>query len=143
MASRNIKDCTSFMQHIWSVGLEVWKQQYPHLPVPFLTCTHRTNETQGKLYAQGRTASQLKAAGLSEYTPTKGLIVTWAKPGQSKHNKLPSEAFDIAFKNKEGKLDWSTDLFAKFAAIVKPMGGVEWGGDWKKKDSPHFEQKKE
>lgn len=128
MASRNIKDCTSYLQHVWSVAEKEWALQYPHLPQPFLTCTYRPNEEQAKLYAQGRS--------------TPGPIVTWAAPGESRHNKKPSTAFDIAFKTKENKLDWSPDLFKKFAAIVKPMGNIEWGGDWpmKKMDRPHFQE---
>jgi hypothetical protein len=45
---------------------------------------------------------------------------------------------DIAFKNSQGKLDWSEDLFKKFADIIKKHG-VKWGGDWRRKDTPHYE----
>ena len=126
MASRDIQKCTSFLQQIWAVGLNVWKQQYPERPQPFLTCTHRSNEEQDRLYAKGRTAP--------------GPKVTNAKAGQSKHNFTPSTAFDIAFKTKDGGLDWSPYLFEDFAKIVEPMG-VMWGGRWGSfVDRPHFEQ---
>ena len=51
-------------------------------------------------------------------------------------------AFDIAFKNENGALDWSPALFEKFALIIKQNfnGLIKWGGDWKSfKDRPHFE----
>lgn len=120
------------MQQVWEIAWREWELQYPDRPKPFLTCTHRSNEEQARLYAQGRTAP--------------GPEVTKAKPGQSKHNSLPSEAFDIAFKNSDGGLDWSEYLFKDFAEIVKPLG-VKWGGDfgWKPGegwDKPHFEQMK-
>ncbi len=59
----------------------------------FLTCTHRSNEEQAELYAQGRTKS--------------GKILTRCKPGKSRHNSLPAMAFDIAI-SVGGKLDWNT-----------------------------------
>jgi peptidoglycan L-alanyl-D-glutamate endopeptidase CwlK len=115
------------MQHIWEVAKREWALQYPDEPQPFLTCTHRSDEEQAKLYAKGRTKP--------------GPKVTNAAPGQSEHNKLPSPAFDIAFKNADGGLDWSNYLFEQFATIVKPMG-VDWGGDFRSIiDRPHFQQK--
>jgi len=125
MASREIKDCTLELQRTWSMASAEFKYKYPALPQPFITCTHRSEEEQLELYAQGRTKS--------------GKIVTQIAMG-GKHNRLPAMAFDIAFK-KDGKLDWSAHLFQKFADIVKRVSDdVEWGGDWKKfKDLPHFQ----
>lgn len=125
MPSRNITDCVPQLQSAWKYAIGEWDRLYPALPKPILTCTYRSNEEQTKLYNQGRT--------------TPGKIVTQAKAGQSKHNSNPSKAFDIAFK-KDGVVDWSVDLFKKFAAIIKPKG-IKWGGDWKKGfiDYPHFE----
>jgi len=123
MASRKVEDLCTPLKNAWENALSTWKIRHPQLPEPFLTCTFRSNEEQAKLYAQGRT--------------TPGAKVTNAKPGQSKHNVFPSNAFDIAFIIA-GKLDWNPDLFKKFSDIVKPMG-VKWGGDWRMKDLPHFE----
>jgi peptidoglycan LD-endopeptidase CwlK len=127
MPSRNIKDCELELQRAWSLASMEFMRQHPDLPQPFLTCTYRTEAEQLELYAQGRTK--------------KGKIVTYIKSG-GKHNQLPAKAFDIAFK-KEGKLDWSSHLFQKFATIIKQVSDeVEWGGDWKKfKDLPHFQVK--
>lgn len=125
MASREIKDCTLELQRAWSLASAEFISKYPELPVPFITCTYRTEQEQLELYAQGRTK--------------KGKIVTYIASG-GKHNILPAQAFDIAFK-KDGKLDWSAHLFKKFADIVKRVSDdVEWGGDWKRfKDLPHFQ----
>jgi peptidoglycan L-alanyl-D-glutamate endopeptidase CwlK len=79
-----------------------------------------------ELYAKGRTAP--------------GKIVTYIQQN-GKHNSKPAKALDIAFKKKDGTLDWSPALFKKFAAIVALQHPeVEWGGNWKRfKDMPHFQ----
>lgn len=125
MPSRNIQDCDIRLQQAWKQSLALYVSRYPDLPVPFITCTYRSEEEQLELYAQGRTKS--------------GKIVTYIASG-GKHNVLPAQAFDVAFK-KNGKLDWSSHLFKKFSDIVKEVSDeVEWGGDWKRfKDMPHFE----
>ena len=127
MASRNIEELDDRLKHAWLFAKHKWADLYPCWPQPFITCTHRTNQEQHILYQQGRTAP--------------GKIVTWAKPGTSAHNRLPSMAFDIAFITVDKKLDWSPHLFQKFYELIKPLG-LEWGGSWKtKKDAPHFEIK--
>lgn len=122
---RDIKFCHPILQDVWKEACERYKQIYPNAPQPFLTCTFRSNEEQSKLYARGRTKP--------------GKIVTNIQRN-GKHNRMPAEAFDVAFK-KDGRLDWSGVLFRNFAAIVKQIDSrVEWGGDWKSfKDLPHFE----
>lgn len=125
MASRNISDCNHRLQLAWAKASADFQATHPATTV-FLTCTYRSNEEQAALYALGRTIA--------------GKKVTNAKAGQSKHNTLPSNAFDIAFLTN-GKMDWSPELFKDFAEIVKPLG-VDWGGDFKTfKDLPHFETK--
>jgi peptidoglycan L-alanyl-D-glutamate endopeptidase CwlK len=65
-----------------------------------LTCTHRDDDEQNRLYAQGRTAP--------------GRIVTNAKAGQSAHNrktpqgKPASKAYDVALI-VNGKALWADD----------------------------------
>lgn len=125
MASKDKKDLTRNARIAWERSLNDWREVYPTLPTPFLTATHRSNEEQNRLYAQGRTAP--------------GKRVTNARAGQSNHNKYPSPAFDIAFRKKDGSIDWSDHLFKKFAVLAK-ANGLSWGGDWKSiKDNPHFE----
>ena len=129
MESRKIEDLDIELADAFTKTLAKWRELYPTLPVPFLTCTHRPNADQTKLYASGRTA--------------KGKIVTHAKAGQSPHNFLPSMAFDIGFKTAKGGLDWSEHLFEKFAFLVEKVNiQVVWGGNWQTfKDLPHFELK--
>lgn len=124
MATRDIKDAVKPLQDAYAYAKAEYQRLYPNDPQPFLTCVHRPNSEQDALYAQGRT--------------TKGKIVTNAKGGQSKHNKLPSEAFDIGFITLQKTLSWDSKYFKHFADIIKTKG-IKWGGDWKFKDAPHFE----
>lgn len=90
----------------------------------------RTIGEQDELYAQGRTKN--------------GKIVTNARGGDSWHNW--SLAFDFVLlydKDKNGSLeaaDWSENKY--WMQVVKGFKakGFEWGGDWKFKDSPHFQK---
>lgn len=123
MASRDPKDLTPALQVLWAAMQAKCKAE--GLDV-FLTCTYRTNYEQEKLYAQGRTAP--------------GHIVTFAKAGQSKHNKRPAEAFDIAIL-EHGKLNWNprSEAWGKVGKIGVELG-LDWAYNWKKfKECPHFE----
>lgn len=90
MASRDPKDLTPDLQAKWAkfeaamiaLGYE-----------PILTCTNRSNEEQASLYAIGRTVN------------IGHRVITDKKPGQSRHNSLPAQAFDIAILI-HGKLIW-------------------------------------
>ena len=128
MASRNIQDLHPVLAASFNQVLAKWLETYPALPVPFLSCTHRPDAEQDALYAIGRTV--------------KGKKVTNARAGESPHNYKPALAYDIAFKDSKGQLDWSTDLFFKYAVLLSAITNkVDWGGYWKFKDSPHFELK--
>jgi peptidoglycan L-alanyl-D-glutamate endopeptidase CwlK len=126
MASRDIQLCVPMLQQAWAYASREYITRYPLSPRPFITCTHRSNEEQAELYAKGRT--------------TKGPVVTQIRAG-GKHNQMPAQAFDIAFKKSDGTLDWSNTNFRVFAAILKAkFPQVKWGGDWSRfKDAPHFE----
>lgn len=135
MASRKIEDLESVLQTAWTKSFSEWEETYPTLPKPFLTATYRSDEEQEILYMMNKNGRDDDGDGKIDEADE------WrsnAKAGQSKHNIFPSQALDIAFKNSQGKLDWSEDLFKKFAVIIKKHG-VKWGGDWKRKDTPHFE----
>lgn len=141
MASRDIKDCVPALQIAWDAAHRKWKEKYPNRAEPFLTTTYRSNEEQTALYMNDKNGKDDDGDGkIDERDEWR----TNAKAGQSKHNKQPSEAFDIAFRLPDKTLDWSEGLFKDFAEIIKPMG-VHWGGDWvalgkaKNNDSPHFE----
>lgn len=107
--------------------------------------TLRTFAEQDALYAQGRTKlfdSNGKRLG----------IVTKAKSGQSFHNYgLALDIVLIKDTNNDGKFDtasWEENVdfdkdgksdWVEVAEIFK-RNGWEWGGNWKFKDSPHFEK---
>lgn len=103
----------------------------------------RTEQEQGRLYAQGRTEP--------------GGVVTNAKPGESLHNIGPlsgrSESLAVDLL-PVSPVDWEDrERFAMLAGIMFCSAreeGVEirWGGDWdgdtetrdeRFRDSPHFE----
>lgn len=89
-----------------------------------VTSTYRCNESQARLYAQGRTAP--------------GKIVTNAKPGQSWHNHRC--AIDVV-PLINGKPNWNTKdpVWAKLGELGK-QAGLEWAGDWKRfKEMAHFQ----
>ena len=95
--------------------------------VPFITECYRSPERQDELYKQGRSKP--------------GPIVTYKRGGESKHNRLPCPALDVAFLLPDGSVSWSGLLLSKFARLVKAADArVHWGGDWSGfKDRPHFE----
>ncbi len=134
--SRKIEDLHLSLKQAWVKASTEFADLYPTLPVPFLTCTYRSNEDQEILFMMNKNGKDDDGDGRIDEADE------WrsnAKAGQSKHNQMPSMAFDVAFKNSQGKLDWSEDLFKKFADIIKKHG-VKWGGNWLgKKDTPHFE----
>lgn len=86
-------------------------------------CGTRSNEAQQEAYENG-----------------KSLL----KPGKSKHNKIPSEAVDIA----PYPIKWDNiRAFEKLGKHVKECADslnitIKWGGDWSMlKDYVHFELK--
>lgn len=86
--------------------------------------TFRSRERQAELYAKGRTAP--------------GAIVTKAAPGQSNHNY--GVAFDVVPGALLSKPNWAPEdpAWASLGEIGKKYG-LEWGGDWKFVDKPHFQ----
>lgn len=129
MSSRKAEDLHPKLQEVWEAVIIEWAKLYPNDPIPFLTCTHRDNEEQSELYAQGRTTGKL------------GKIVTNAKAGQSPHNFKPALAFDVAFKKKDNSLDWDNKLFTRLNQLIQkhfPLT-IKWGGTFSFKDLPHWE----
>ena len=97
------------------------------LGLPIVTEGHRSAAAQDELYTRGRSAP--------------GPIVTYKRGGESKHNRWPSRALDVAFLLSDGSVSWSGLLLSKFARLMKAADArVRWGGDWLRfKDRPHFE----
>lgn len=88
-----------------------------------ITCGTRTVEEQKKLVAKGASKTMN-----SRHIP--------GKDGYAK-------AVDIAMV-LNGKLKWDWPLYATMAkamkaAAAKELVPLEWGGDWKFKDGPHFQ----
>ncbi|GAA4054097.1 hypothetical protein GCM10022409_46430 [Hymenobacter glaciei] len=94
---------------------------------PFITECYRSPERQDELYERGRSKP--------------GPVVTYKRGGESKHNRLPAPALDVAFLLADGEVSWSGLLLSKFARLMKAADArVHWGGDWPGfKDRPHFE----
>lgn len=92
-------------------------------------CTYRSDATQARLYAQGRTAP--------------GHIVTNARPGDSFHNYRL--AYDIVPRKANGAVDWdnaSTAAKKRWARIgaLGEAAGMTWGGRFVSiTDLPHFQ----
>ncbi|GAB3753928.1 M15 family metallopeptidase [Spirosoma pomorum] len=137
MASRSIDDLHPKLAYAYGKAEAQYVAKYPDAPTPSITCTHRTNKEQQKLYDQVRDGIDNDKDGKIDEADEK---VTNAKPGDSPHNYLPACAFDVAFIDKAGKADWSTLHFQRFAALVLANAGVTWGGNFTSfKDMPHFE----
>lgn len=126
MATRNIKDCDIRLQKVWEQASAIWLVRHPDL-TPFITCAYRSGKEQDALYAQGRTK--------------RGRIVTNARAGQSAHNCKPAAAFDMAFKNPDGSVNWDADHYKEFAEIVTEIDPtIVAGAFWRSfKDLPHYE----
>lgn len=103
----------AFLQEAAAAGLD------PRVQEAF-----RSKDRQDQLYAQGRTAP--------------GAVVTKARGGQSNHNY--GVAFDVVPGALLGAKNWDPEnpAWAKLGEIGKKHG-LEWGGDWKFTDRPHFQ----
>ena len=84
----------------------------------FVTEYHRSQARQNYLYEQGRTRP--------------GKIVTWTKNS----NHTSGYAWDIAVNPPNALYD--ANIIARAGQVAKELG-IEWGGDWKEKDTPHFQ----
>jgi hypothetical protein len=128
--SETIENLEPYLKETYVRAVEAWVERHPYLPRPFIACTHRSNSYQASLYEQGRIKP--------------GAIITDAAAGLSPHNCLPSQAFDIAFKNIHNKVEWSEDLFKKFAELVSEVDTqamIVWGGSFVNiRDLGHFEK---
>lgn len=128
MASRKIEDLTPYLQQVF-IQFKGWYELTFKGREVFLTCTHRSVEEQQEHYAKGRTKP--------------GKIITYCDgvKKKSKHNSLPSKAFDFAIK-KDGKVTWDEKYYASAWAFFRKKGlNVRWGGDFSKlKDLPHVEE---
>lgn len=104
-----------FLDEAYSAGLD-----------PRIQETFRSRDRQDKLYAQGRTAP--------------GAIVTKARGGQSNHNY--GVAFDVVPGALLSQKNWAPeDARWQQLGAIAAKHGLEWGGNWKFVDKPHFQMK--
>lgn len=139
MASRDKKDLHNILVSAYEKACEAYKKEHPSLPQPFLTCTFRSDAEQEALFNQPSDGKDNNQNGIIDEKSEK---VTQARAGQSPHNYKPAPAFDIAFITVKQTLSWDIVNFKLFADIIKEIEPLlEWGGDWKFKDAPHFQLK--
>lgn len=116
--------------------VKVMNEAIKNSPIDFIiTDGIRSTEEQRKLYNQGRT--------------TPGKIVTNADGVNNKSNhQVKSDGYGYAvdlypFYNGSAQLNDAKSLKIisdHIKSIAKELGvNVQWGGDWKFKDYPHFE----
>ena len=103
--------CIAFQSNCRREGIDI-----------LITSTFRDNESQARLYAQGRTIP--------------GKIVTNANAGKSFHNYRV--AFDFV-PLVNGKAIWDDEELWVKCGELGQKAGLEWGGSWKFKDMPHMQ----
>lgn len=120
-----MKDVTLLHPELQKIITQFLKEAEKQGFIVKVTDTLRTKKEQNELYAQGRT--------------NPGNIVTWVKYPYSNHNW--GMAFDICRNDGKGAYNDSDNWFFKVGQIGKSFG-LEWGGDWKPQDKPHFQLNK-
>lgn len=155
-STRNITDAVPALQAAWHWLDGEWPKRFPNAPKLILVEVFRPGNVQRAYYAQGREKLAIvnklrQGAGLSPISETENRRkITNAKPGQSRHERTPSEAFDIGFvKNKA--MVWDAVNYERAAAIIRERHpDIVWGGDWDSDgssaderfvDRPHFQVK--
>lgn len=141
MASRRLTDLVPEAYERAEAAAVAWERA--GLTV-LVTCTYRTPEEQGALYAQGRLPlgavnAAREAVGLSAIGENENRHkITNAAPGMSWHNW--QRAFDVV-PLVAGKCVWNAS-----ASIWQDVGrigegcGLEWAARWKRfKEFPHFQ----
>lgn len=143
--NRNIKDAHLRLKLVWAWVQEEWPKRYPSDLTPFLTEVYRSPEFQRAYYAQGREKvaivnSLRRAVGLAPISEVENRsIVTKSKPGQSKHQRTPSEAIDIWFAKGKTLVD-DIRLWKQLVDLIHEFDpGIKWGGNFPAVDKPHFE----
>ena len=114
-ANRDIKSLQPLAQQAAQLFLDTCKARGIDI---FVTEYHRSQERQNYLYEQGRSRP--------------GNIVTWTRSS----NHTSGYAWDIAVNPPHDLYD--SKIIAKAGQVAKELG-IEWGGDWKEKDTPHFQ----
>lgn len=112
---RDIKELAPLAQEACTLFLAECKKQGINV---FITETYRSQERQNYLYEQGRSRP--------------GQVVTWTKNS----NHTGRMAWDIACSPPNNLYD--ANVLKKAGQVAKTLG-IEWGGNWKPLDTPHFQ----
>ena len=126
--SRDITKAADLLQEFWPKLKAAYEEFHPGCEL-FITHVDRTPVEQLHLFLQGRLpADEMRKLGL----PVTEKVVTW-KDGfvkRSKHNAVPSLAFDVAVR-EGGVVSWDPALVLKIGAFVPSLGyegRIKWGG---------------
>lgn len=149
-ASNSIDLLVPSLVSVYSEAKANYKHDHPGGLSPRLGETYRPNNVQAAYYAQGRKPlSEVNALRkVAELAPIGAAenkkIITYKLPGTGKHNKNPSEAFDVQMVKPNGEIDWSDAPYIKFAEYVQRAAAklkvkVVSGAYWKMSDFPHHE----
>lgn len=127
--NKRLKDLDPVLRAAYVYAKQKFDEKYDKL-YAIVSSTYRSPKEQNELYQQGRTKE--------------GNIVTYLDGyrKKSKHNYLPSKAFDVAFVIKGTKnLEWHPEYFKQFFNYVNEYDKeIKWGGNWRTfVDRPHFE----
>lgn len=128
----------------------------------FVVEVDRPYEVQVAYFAQGRDTLEAvnklrKRAGLAPIDGKHNKKITWTMNSRHITNLANddttddlSRAIDFGIKDKMGKYDGSSKAdtnkdnlpdYYQLGALAKTIDpGIEWGGDWKNKDLPHFQE---
>ncbi|MDU6856091.1 MAG: M15 family metallopeptidase [Clostridiales bacterium] len=114
-ANRDIKSLQPLAQQAAQLFLDTCKARGIDI---FVTEYHRSQARQDWLYEQGRSRP--------------GKVVTWTRSS----NHTSGYAWDIAVNPPHDLYD--SKIIAKAGQVAKELG-IEWGGNWKQQDTPHFQ----
>lgn len=132
-SNRDINSLTPIAQKAAKIFLDTCKRENIDI---FVTEYYRSQERQDYLYCQGRTVSDCVKVGISKSFAEKycraGNQVTWTRNS----NHMGGYAWDIAVNPPHDLYD--SKIISKAGEIAKDLG-IEWGGTWKEKDTPHFQ----
>lgn len=136
MGSRKLSDAHIRLQKSFTEANKEWEKLHPDL-IAFITCSYRSPEEQHCLFIQPHDHKDNDGDGKIDEADE---FVTNADSGQSKHNKLPSDAIDLCFKTRDNKLNWNPLLYKEFYELMLKFDHkLKWGGIFKKKDYCHVE----
>lgn len=149
MASRSLSHAHPALANKVRILQEEFSRRFPQWRL-IITSVSRTPAEQEALYLQGRVHVDLvnearARTGMGPIGPHENVEVTWVK--QSRHNRMPSEAVDLAVAfdldgiDGPGKpvIDWNDEIRYRAMGVMAENLGLVWGGRWRTPDMAHVE----